>query len=200
MISRKHRFSLLAVLLSFVFTSMAFAHAPGFYLGANVGLTNASYKTTSLSNGVRAASVRTTGVGYNLFVGYDIFSYFGGEFGIAYFAKPKFNNIPGDAASFRRIKNNIVYFVGRGVLDLGHHFSAVAKLGGGYIVRDGIVVNNVTLLRGNEIPTLVYGAGLQYVVRQHWLLDVMWMGAPPQSHWRLPCSNFVGVGFGYHFG
>ena len=68
-----------------------------------------------------------------------------------------------------------------------------AKLGYGYIVRQGLVSGSTTVLTDREIFRPVYGAGFDFRIHKRWHGDVSWLQAAPQSKCKLPATNFSRV-------
>jgi len=169
---------------------------PGFYLGVQGGVSFAGYKS-HLASGYVANAVHTFGVATRVYAGFDFNRYFGTEFSVSFSHMPHFINVNGGDS--HKIKNNVIYIAAKGQYPFTNRLAANAILGLAYVVRSGVIIQAVPVLPDKEIATLVYGLGLSYLVGVRWAVDLTWFQAAKKSTWRLPCSNFVGIGIHYKF-
>lgn len=171
----------------------------GLYLGFQVGYSTVNYSTHIFTHGVTASSVNDSGQAVHVFLGYNFNRYFATELGIIYFKKPIFKNVTGATHTRIKIKNNIVYLVGKLNIPVCERFHIYAKLGVGYVVRNGIKSNNQWVLKEGQLVRPVYGVGASYQVARRWIISAGWMQAAGDSGEQLPASNFYGLGVAYRF-
>lgn len=172
----------------------------GLYIGLQGGYSDVHYTNDDLlDENHYAQKITYQGFAPRVFLGYNIIPYFAPELSVIYFTKPRFYHID-DSDQTVEIKNNIVSVVGRFNLPVFKGLTINGKAGAGYIVRNGIVHNNIRLLPEGNFVTAIYGAGINYAWTQRWSADATWMQAPSNSRHRLPTSNYYGVGIMYRFG
>jgi hypothetical protein len=197
----------LSLLPSLTIAANEFAPQYGFikpaYFSALFGYSEVNYTNDILRNGIRATKILNGGTAVKVSLGYDFARYFGGEFGVIYFQKPRFRGVSGlselGLPDTVIVKNNVVYLAGKFNLFFTKHFFATAKAGIGYVARSGIAVNGVVGLKESEIVRPVYGAGIGWLLTPHWALEANWLQAAASRGDQLPTSNFYGVGFQYRF-
>lgn len=197
------RRSLLSVAIAALWSvnSISFAQSAnqGFYLGLQGGYGTSDYGSIVLAPGVSAQSITDSAAAPAIQFGYDFNRYIASEIGIEYLPKIKFYNITSDTQPYEKIKNNVVYLAAKASLPLSAQWQLFAKGGIGYVVRDAVVVNGVTLLPGNEFACPVYGAGVGYTPFLHWRFETNWLQTPANHSERVPATNFVGIGVSYLF-
>lgn len=198
-----------AIMLSYTYSFAA--NFTGLYIGLQLGESIAGYTNNTLSDGAVAESIKNSGFSERVYLGFNFSQYLAAEFSVNYFTKPSFKNLrlggddsddsedPDDSVT-KTIKNNIISLVARFNLPLTERIAANAKVGIGYVARNGIVVNNLSVLPQSEIFAPVYGLGVSYRLALRWDLEATWMQAASNSEWQLPVSNFFGFGVTYKFG
>lgn len=180
----------------------------GFYLDAELGVSDANYQSIQLKGASQPTSVTQIGLAPRFTFGYDINRYVGTELSVIYFQRPRLIGL-GETHVNRNIKHNVVSLLLKASLPI-QHWDFTAKGGIGYVVRakltmygnygDGNPVDgNYTALSGGQFLTPVYGLTIDRRFSAHWSIDASWIQAPAESQHQLPVSNFYGVGTCYKF-
>jgi hypothetical protein len=194
--------------LSFVNANTSSVFKPGFYLDAELGVSDADYQSIVLMGAYQPGSVDQVGLAPRFALGYDFIRYVGMELGVIYFDRPRLNDYSPTGVS-RSIKHNLVQLVAKISLPLAS-WDLSTRLGIGYVVR-GNVTNRVndgtgnssadymTALKGGQFICPVYGLSVDRRFSQHWSIELVWLQSPAESIHQLPVANFYGVGTAYKF-
>jgi hypothetical protein len=181
---------------------------PGFYLDAEVGVSDTNYQSIKLKGVFQPTSVTQVGLAPRFTFGYDFDRYVGTELNVIYFQRPHLNGL-GFSQVTRSIKHNIVSLLLKASLPL-QNWDITAKGGLGYVVRGNLTLygnygdgnpwdGDYTALVGGQFLCPVYGITIDRRFTTHWAIDVSWIQAPAESQHQLPVSNFYGVGASYKF-
>jgi len=168
------------------------------YFSVQTGWSYAHYTNASLSGGLMATKITTRGFAPKIALGYDFTSHIAAEFGVIYFHKIIFFGLPG-AGSTPKVKNNVIYLVGKLTLPLWRKLGFYFKAGVGYVARGEIRINNIVILSQQNVVMPVYGFGLIYALASHWAFDASFMQVPSNGSVRLPVSTYAGVGVIFKF-
>lgn len=189
----QYKFILLSLFLIGLFTSSAFAVAPGGYLETQLGVTQ-----TNLSPSSNYSTQNQ--MGGSILLGYQANDYFAGEFGYTQFASIRNSLVPTCGSSL--IHTGALGLYGKGIYPVnifGNTLGLFAKLGvaavktsgGGYCTSGGS--------RSTTAAKPLAGLGVSYDLTQNWVADITWMRVflhkPVSSNY----SNLLALGLSYHF-
>lgn len=199
-----HNASLLAATPARPVSNTAIRHIPwptrrGFYLGAEFGQSSVDYRKSlwpsTISNNI--SNIKTTGFSEHITAGLIINPYIAGELTVNYIAKP---SIQFNQSKAKKFKNNIIALLLRTQIAVYKNLYAMAKLGIGYVAREGLNdPQGNRLLVDKEYFRPVYNLGMDWRITAHWDLTASWLQAAGLSSAKLPATNFIGAGFYYRW-
>jgi opacity protein-like surface antigen len=169
------------------FSGAAFASAPGFYVGGQLGWSNTNPSSSDVTgtypgfgNTVTSASSSGTGFAWGLNTGYQFDQNWAAELGYTRFANTSYT-YRGTAAGVPFVNGTASYnqdawsVVGKGILPFDNGFGVYGKLGVAYVRASSITATlaGITANSGNQNawrPTA--GVGVKYDFNQNVSADV----------------------------
>jgi len=162
-----------------------------------------------------------TGMAERFFVGYQFNPYFALETGYTHFNSLEVNTnrnatisifhtpVNMDLATHAFVQTFAIDFVAKGILPISERFSVYGKGGLAYLNANGKVRISANapgtgeaIISGNPSMNVVYptvSIGLNYDLSQHVSADLSWNRIQQLSHRSFPSTDFVALGFIYHF-
>lgn len=181
-----------------IFSGTAFAAAPGFLVGAQIGGSNSNLGTSDFPNIRNAAGVQNAqvtnrnGFAGRIYGGYQFNQWFVAELGYARYAKT--NVYSPQSGITRSASYNVVDLTAKGIYTFADCVGVFAKLGVAY-------VNNINFFPNNSKSATrpLYGIGAQYEFSPNVVADVSWTRIQKGGNLR-QSADFYGVGLSYNFG
>ncbi len=204
-----------------------FATGDGFYMGVQVGYANLNnvaqdINTGQLFNGPSDSSTcdpsvpfnsanpkscllatnvtpTNTGIAARVFMGANVQTYFGFEFGMSYYTPSEYNP---DVSGFTHEPHIWEYsgdILGKVMYPFGP-ITLFAKGGIGIVYKtqsDAIITSSEEDSNGSVIVAPAYGFGVSYDITPRWVADFSYMRI--QGGNDIKDINFAGVGISYHF-
>jgi hypothetical protein len=184
----------------------AYAAAPGFYIGGQIGYSNTHYGASDFTS-MTSSNVKSTGFGYRPFIGYQFDQNWAVEGGYTGYADAKFRNIQlaagntvaGGATTLAdgKVRQYAWDLVAKGMWPFDNGFGIYGKAGAAYVRQtsaDGMngVYSDVNKWR----PTA--GIGGSYDFNQNVTADISWARVFKGS--GIENADLIAAGVGYHFG
>jgi len=199
--------SSIALLVSSVVASNAFAVAEGFYMGLMMGPSSSTggdqqVKTSSGTPATTTVTPRSNQFGTRLFLGNKFSQYAGFELGGTFFSSIAYNNKGVDTCAGTTARVRDVDIVGKGEYTFQNTVGVFAKGGVAvtYLTTSGGLNSSATECGKNkqEIkyrPTVTVGAS--YDLNQNWVVDASWNRIMVGS--IVNNVDFYALGISYHF-
>jgi opacity protein-like surface antigen len=206
------------LMVSLSITPMVYATGDGFYMGAQLGSANLNNVAASVLSGLNPPpppanchvsnshvicddiTPTNTGIAARVFMGANVKTYFGFEFGASYYTPSEYeiDNYPN--ANQPHIWEYSADILGKIMYPLGP-FSIFAKGGIGIVyksVSSAIDASSDEFSNGYDVfVTPAYGFGVSYDITPRWVLDLSFMRI--QGTDELENIDFTGLGISYHF-
>jgi opacity protein-like surface antigen len=189
-------------------------------MGAQVGYANLNNVPETINTGVDPLAVvpppgcvkdpsgilctdvtpTNTGIAARIFMGANVKTYFGFEFGVSYYTPSEYevDNLPD--SNQPQIREYSADILGKIMYPFGP-FSVFAKGGVGIVyknVSSTIDPSDDESSSGNDIfVSPAYGFGVSYDITPHWVVDFSFMRI--QGTDELEDIDFAGIGISYHF-
>ncbi len=205
LIKNTRRVSALIMASSFIIA--AHATKPGFYLGAQAGVTNLHNQTQTVQTGLSSPATQSvspgnTGIGERFYLGVGINKYAAAEFGYTHYAPSSYNVSPSAIVNTPSIRENGIDLVGKAMYPI-QNFVVFAKLGGIMMFKSysgslqPISPSEPRLAATNNFHPLI-GVGASYDMTQNWVADISWTRALKGGN-GFQNADFMSVGISYHF-
>lgn len=202
MITKSIKIVTTGIMLSIV-TTAAHAVAPGFYLGAQLGMTNLHNKpqtilidTSNPSAPAVLTSPSNTGLGARIFMGYKINLYSAIEVGITHYASSSYNaKAPNFANQDVNLEENGGDLVGIGMFPLPYGFGVFGKAGiSGMAIHVPTSILDSGISSGYARP--IAGFGVSYDMSQNWVIDLSFSRVFASGQFQN--ADFLALGISWH--
>lgn len=178
--------------------SVAHAALPGVYIGGIVGesYTNYSPSDKNLTRG----TVVDSGVGGDIFIGYQFHPNLGVELDFVFYNETRFNGINGTANNGHLNENSInLMLKGNYALGEDSNFNIFAKIGAAFFsARPDSSLQTYSNTKNVTAILPAYAAGISYNFTPHIPFDVSWTHT--QSGNGIQDTDLYGLGLSYYFG
>lgn len=196
-----------ALILSSMILTSAHAVGPGFYLGAQAGVTNTNNPTLPVQTGVsspatQSVSPSNTGIGERFFLGVGINKYAAAEFGYTHYAPSTYKTNPSTIVNTPAIRENGIDISGKAMYPI-QRFAIYGKLGAIMMYQSysgslqPISPTEQGLKATNNFHPLV-GVGASYEITQNWVTELSWTRALKGGN-GFQNADFTSIGISYHF-
>ncbi len=203
----KNATRLSTVIITSGFFTVVHAIAPGFYLGAQAGMTNTNNTTQTVQTGVaspatQSVSPTNTGIGERFFMGVGINKYAAAELGYTHYAPSTYKTTPSEIVNTPAIRQNGIDITGKAMYPI-QNFAVFGKLGAMMMYKSysgslqPISPTEERLRATNNFRPLV-GIGTNYAITQNWVAELSFTrvlkgGSGFQN------ADFTSLGLSYHF-
>lgn len=199
------RFSTL-IITSTLFTT-THAIGPGFYVGAQAGMTNTHNQTQTVQTGVASPATQSvtpgnTGVGERFYMGVGINKYAAAELGYTHYAPSTYKTSPSTIVNTPAIRQNGIDLTGKAMYPI-ERFAVFGKLGAIMMYQSysgslqPLPPAESTLKANNNFHPLI-GVGGDLAVTQNWIAELSWTRALKGGN-GFQNADFVSLGISYHF-
>ncbi len=203
----KNAARLSTVIITSSFLTVVHAIGPGFYLGAQAGMTNTNNITQTVQTGVaspatQSVSPSNTGVGERIYMGVGINKYAAAELGYTHYAPSTYKTSPSEIVNTPAIRENGVDFTGKAMYPI-QNFAIFGKLGAIMVSKSysgslqPISPTEPRLAATNNFHPLV-GLGADYAITQNWVAELSWTRALKGGN-GFQNADFTSLGISYHF-
>jgi len=168
------------------------------YVGLQLGYIDYAFSGAQLQPGFQAQSVQVPHLAARVFLlGHEFNKYFSAQisdmrpvYWVAY------QNVNGDAER-HTVWMNIAGLTAKARLPLTGGLSVFAEGGLGIVTRKGFAINQSPVVTDASYAALLFGAGLDYRLNDHWALLTEVTAAPGRAADQQPRTLFVSGGFNY---
>ncbi len=196
-----------ALIITSGFFTAAHAIGPGFYLGAQAGMTNLHNTAQTVQTGVvspatQSVTPNNTGIGERFYLGVGINKYAAAELGYTHYAPSTYKTSPSTIVNTAAIRENGIDLVGKAMYPM-QKFAVFGKLGAIMMSKSysgslqPISPTAPRLAATNNFHPLV-GLGVSYELTQHWVTDLSWTRALKGGN-GFKNADFIALGISYHF-
>lgn len=195
-----------AFITSALFTT-AHAIGPGFYLGAQAGVTNTNNQAQAVQTGVASppsqfVTPSNTGIGERMYMGVGINKYAAAELGFTHYASSTYQTNPSEIVNTPAIRQNGMDFVGKAMYPI-QRFAIFGKLGAIMMYQSysgslqPLSPTEEGLKANNNFHPLI-GLGANYEITQNWIAELSWTRALKGGN-GFQNADFTSLGISYHF-
>ncbi len=196
-----------ALIITSSFFTVAQAIGPGFYLGAQAGVTNLNNTAQAVQTGVASPATQTvtpsnTGIGERFYLGVGINKYAAAELGYTHYAPSTYKTSPSTIVNTPAIRENGIDLVGKAMYPI-RSFAVFAKLGATEISKSysgslqPISPTAPRLAATNSFHPMI-GLGVNYEITQNWVAELSWTRALKGGN-GFQNADFTSLGISYHF-
>lgn len=206
MITKNTKHLKILIIASSFFTT-AHATGPGFYLGAQAGVTNLNNTAQTVQTGVASPATQTvtpsnTGIGERFYLGVGINKYAAAELGYTHYAPSTYKTSPSTIVNTPAIRENGVDLTGKAMYPI-KSFAVFGKLGAIMVSKSysgslqPISPSEPRLAATNNFHPLI-GLGVDYALTQNWVAELSWTRALKGGN-GFENADFTSLGISYHF-